>query len=156
VRPSSEHRAQAVEQRPDRRLLVQSRRMGTLYEPPRRPLLPRSSLKGLLLAALLVVVGGYLYRAPPGWLTRIATAALEVVGHELVTVEVETAPVRSDVLLDGVRVESLPLHVRRDGAMHRITAVAAGYEPAEVVFAADRDHQLVLTLRPIDKPGRIR
>lgn len=121
--------------------------MGTLYEPPRRPLLPRSVLKGLLVAAVLAGAGGYLYRAPPGWLTRIATGALQIVGHEMVTIEVETTPVRSDVLLDGVRMESLPLHVRRDGAVHRLTAVAPGYQPVEVAFTANRDQQIILTLK---------
>lgn len=121
--------------------------MGTLYEPPRRPLLPRSVLKGLLVAVVLAVAGAYLYRAPPGWLTRIATGVLELVGHEMVTVDVETTPVRSDILLDGVRMESLPLHLRRDGAVHRVTAIAPGYEPTEVSFTANRDQRLILTLK---------
>jgi hypothetical protein len=122
--------------------------MSTLYEPPRKPILPRRVLKGLLLAATLAVVGVYLYRAPPGWLTNAATSVLGLFGHELVTIEVTTNPVRADVLLDGDRTESLPLHVRRDGAIHRVSAIAPGYDPAEVTFHADGNRHLILTLHP--------
>jgi hypothetical protein len=122
--------------------------MGTLYEPQRKPVFPRRVLKGLVVAALLIGVGVYLYRAQPGWLTNTATYLLELFGHELATVEVATNPTRADVLLDGQRMESLPLHVRRDGAVHHVVAVAPGYEPAEVTFTADGNRHLVLTLKP--------
>jgi hypothetical protein len=122
--------------------------MPTLYEPSRKPILPRRVLKGLAVAAVLVAVSTYLYRAQPGWLTRLATSVLEFFGREMVTLEVETNPVRADVLLDGERAESLPLHVRKDGAVHRVSAVAPGYEPVEVPFTADGNRHLILTLRP--------
>jgi hypothetical protein len=126
--------------------------MVTLYQPPRKPIIPRPVLKGLLVALVLAGVSLYLYERQPGWFTRLATGFIGVLGYEMVTVEISTTPARADILLDGQRMESLPLHVRRDQVEHRITAIAPGFEPAEVTFRADADRRLILTLRP--KRGR--
>ncbi len=122
--------------------------MGTLYRPPPKPLLPRRVLKGLVVALLLAGVGGYLYQRQPGWFTQAVTALIGLFGYEVITVDVATTPARADILLDGQRVTSLPLHVRRDEANHRLMAVAPGYEPAEVSFRADGNRRLILTLKP--------
>ncbi len=121
--------------------------MATLYQPPRKPLLPRPVLKGLLVGLLLVGAGAYLYQRQPGWFTRAATSVIGLFGYEMVTIEVATTPVRADILLDGERTSSLPLHVRRDSSTHRVTAIAPGFEPAEISFPADGDRSLFLTLK---------
>jgi hypothetical protein len=122
--------------------------MATLYTPPRQPLVTRRTLKVLLVVLGLAAAGAYLYQREPGWFARAASSVLGWFGHETIAVEVATAPTRADVLLDGERVTELPLRVRKDEAVHRVTAVAPGYEPAEVSFKADGDKHLILTLRP--------
>jgi hypothetical protein len=122
--------------------------MPTLYQPPPKPIFPRRVLKGLLLALLLAGVGGYLYQRQPGWFTNAATGLLGLFGYEMATVEVSTNPLRAEILLDGERMTSLPLHVRRDGSTHRVTVLSSGFETTEVTFLADGDRKLFLTLKP--------
>ena len=122
--------------------------MATLYQPPRKPIVPRPLLKGLLVALVLAGGGFYLHQSQPGWLTRLATGVIGLFGYETVAIEVSTTPARADLLLDGQRIESLPLHVRRDDADHRLTAIAPGFEPAEVTFRASANRHLILTLKP--------
>ena len=120
----------------------------TLYEPPVKPLVPKRTLKTLLVLFALAAAGGYLYQREPGWFADVAGGVLGFFGHETTTIDVATIPTRADVLLDGERMTELPLHVRKDGAVHRVSAIAPGYEPADVSFRADGDKHLILTLRP--------
>ena len=119
----------------------------TLYQPPPRPWLPGRVVKTAVVVLVLAGAGGYLYHRQPGWLSRAANGLLGLFGYEMVTVEVMTTPTRTDVLLDGVRMTELPLQVRRDHAIHRVSAIAPGYETAEITFMADGDRQLILTLK---------
>ena len=122
--------------------------MATLYQPPRQPIIPRPVLKGLLVALVLAGAGLYLYQSQPGWVTRLATGLVGLFGYETVTVDVSTTPARADILLDGQRVTSLPIYVRREEADHQLTAIAPGFVPAKVTFRANADRQLILTLKP--------
>lgn len=122
--------------------------MPTLYQAPRKPLVPRPVLKGLFVALVLAGVSLYLYQQQPGWFTKLATSLIGLFGHETVTVDVSTTPPRADILLDGQRMESVPLHIPREDADHRVTAIAPGFEPAEVTFRANADRRLILTLKP--------
>jgi hypothetical protein len=120
----------------------------TLYEPPVKPLVRKKTLKILLILFVVAGAGGYLYQRQPGWFANVAAGILGFFGHETVTVEVTTSPTSADLLLDGERVTDLPLHVRKDGAIHQVSAVAPGYQLSEVPFRADGDKHLFLTLRP--------
>jgi hypothetical protein len=120
----------------------------TLYQPPRRSVVSGHWAKTVIVLLVLGGVGGFLYQRPPGWFTSAALSVLGLFGYEMVTVEVLTNPARADILLDGKREAELPLHVRKDDAIHRVSAIAPGYEPVEVTFKADGDHQLYLTLTP--------
>jgi hypothetical protein len=120
----------------------------TLYEPPSKTRILGRWIKVLLVVLLLVGAGGYLYQRHPGLATRAAATVLGWFGREMITVEVTTSPTRAEVLLDGERMEELPLHVPKDDALHRVSAIAPGYAPAEVTFKADGPKQLFLTLRP--------
>ena len=122
--------------------------MATLHTPPRKPLVTGRSLKVLLVVLGLVTAGAYLYQREPRWFSRAASSILGWFGYQTIAVEVVTAPTRADILLDGERMTELPLRVRKDDAVHRVTAVAPGYQPAEVSFRADGDKHLILTLRP--------
>jgi hypothetical protein len=121
---------------------------GTLYEPPVKPLITARGLRIAVVVLALGGVGAYLYQREPGWIGKVGSVVLGLFGYELVAVDVITTPARTDILLDGTRVTELPLHVRHDDAIHRVTAIAPGYEPAEVTFKADGNRQLILTLRP--------
>ena len=120
----------------------------TLYEPPRKPLLPRRLVKVLLVGLVALAVGGYLYRRQPGWFTGVANSVPGLFGYEMASIDVATTPTRADILLDGERVTELPFSVRRDGATHRVSAIAPGFDPAEVTFRAEGDRHLILTLKP--------
>jgi hypothetical protein len=120
----------------------------TLYEPPKKTLVPRWLVAALLIIAAIALIGGYAYRRHPGWLVGAASGILGLIGYELISIDVATTPTRADILLDGERATELPLHVRRDSASHRISAIAPGFEPAEVTFKADGDRQIFLTLKP--------
>lgn len=124
---------------------------GTLYEPPRKPLIHKRTLLVLLVLLVLAGAGGYLYQRQPHLFSEAAASLLGLFGYEVVAVDVAVSPTRADILLDGERVTSLPVRVRRDGAVHRVTAIAPGYETAEVTFKADADRTLFLTLRPAKK-----
>jgi hypothetical protein len=121
--------------------------MGTLYTPPPKPLVSKRTIRVVMVLLVLAGLGGYLYLHPPAWLRWTGTA-FQGCGHPMITVNVTTTPTRADVLLDGERMTELPLHVRQDGAIHRVTAIAPGYEPADVAFKADENKNLILTLRP--------
>jgi len=120
----------------------------TLYEPPRKPILPKRLIKVLLIGLAVLAIGGYLYRRQPGWFADVAGSVLGLFGYEMISVDVATTPTRADILLDGERMTELPLHVRKDGASHRVSAIAPGFEPAEVTFRAESDQHLILTLKP--------
>jgi hypothetical protein len=125
--------------------------VGTLYEPPRKTHVSRRALAVLLVVLVLAGAGGYLYQREPGWFGQAAARIIGLFGYEMVAVDVATSPTRADILLDGERVTSLPVHVRRDDAVHRVSAIAPGYETSEVSFKADGDKHLFLTLRPAKK-----
>jgi hypothetical protein len=120
----------------------------TLYEPPRKPLVGKRLVVVVLVVLAVGGIGASLYRRQPGWFTKAATSILGLVGYELVSVDVATTPRQTNILLDGERVTELPLHVRRDGASHRVSAIAPGFEPVEVTFRANGDQHLILTLKP--------
>jgi hypothetical protein len=120
----------------------------TLYEPPVKPVIHKHTLKTLLILLAVAMAGVFLYQRQPGWFAGVASSILGFFGHETVIVEVATTPTRADVLLDGERMTELPLRVRQDGAIHHVSAIAPGYEPADVTFRADGNKRLLLTLRP--------
>jgi len=120
----------------------------TLYEPPRKPLVSRRFVLVVIVVLTLAGLGASLYRRHPGWLDKAATGFLGLFGYELASIEVMTTPTRADILLDGERKTEIPFHVRRDGAEHRVSAIAPGFETAEISFRADGDKQLFLSLRP--------
>ncbi|MBN2574006.1 MAG: hypothetical protein JXP73_05520 [Deltaproteobacteria bacterium] len=124
---------------------------GTLYEPPRKPLVRKRTLLMLLVLLALAGGGGYLHHRHPGWFGKAAASVLGLFGHEMVAVDVAVSPTRADILLDGERITSLPAYVRRDEATHRVTAIAPGYETTEVTFKANADRRLFLTLKPAKK-----
>lgn len=120
----------------------------TLYEPPRKRLFSGRSVKVLLVLLVVAGAGGYLYQRQPGWFANATASFLGLFGYELVTIEVATTPTQANILLDGERMTELPLRVRRDGGSHRVSAIAAGFAPAELTFTADGNKHLILTLRP--------
>jgi hypothetical protein len=122
--------------------------MATLYTPPPRVLISKRTFKVLLVLIVLASAGAYLARQQPGWFSEAAATVLGWFGHETIAVDVATSPARADILLDGERKTELPIRVRKGEALHRISAIAPGYEPAEVTFKADTDKHLFLTLRP--------
>lgn len=121
---------------------------GTLYAPPRKPLVSRRLIVVVVLVLAVIGLGAALVRQRPSWLDQTVRGVLGLFGYELVSVEVETTPRQTNILLDGERMTELPLHVRRDGENHKISAIAPGFEPTEVVFRADGDKHLLLTLKP--------
>jgi hypothetical protein len=125
----------------------------TLYTPPPKVLISKRTFKVLLVLIVLGSAGAFLARQQPGWFANAASSILGWFGHETIAVDVATSPTRADILLDGERMTELPLRVRKDAALHRVSAVAPGYDPAEVTFKADADKRLILTLRPA-KPQR--
>jgi hypothetical protein len=120
----------------------------TLYEPPVKPVIRKHTLKIVVLLLAVIASLVYLYQQRPGWFAEVASSIMGFFGHETVTVEVATTPTRADVLLDGERMTELPLRVRKDGAIHHVSAIAPGYDMADVAFRADGDKRLILTLKP--------
>jgi len=120
----------------------------TLYQPPHKSRVSRRLVVVMLVVLALGGIGASLYRRQPRWLDRAVTSILGLFGYELASVDVATTPTRTNILLDGERMTELPLHVRRDGATHRVSAIAPGYEPSEVTFRADGDKHLILSLKP--------
>ena len=74
-----------------------------------------------------------------------------------VTIEIEGGPDDLQIAVDG-RPATLPLTLPRDGAVHKVTFRAPGYQPETRMIEASRSQTLTLDLkkdeRPTAKPPR--
>lgn len=71
----------------------------------------------------------------------------ELARDDAVLVTVEVSPRSARLLLDGDPLPSNPVRLPRDGALHRLSALADGHEPAELPFVADKVKTVKIKLK---------
>lgn len=126
----------------------------------RRAAVVAASGAALLLLVVVVIVTGFRESAPaPVPDVPVAAAAPSPVGRdtaELVDVVVRVSPASAQITIDGTPVPTNPFHARygKDAQVHRVLAVAEGYEAKleEVFFANDVSIDVSLDRRPSPAP----